>query len=96
MTIDEKYNDITKNRLQVYQVCDECNGTGDDYEDSSKNCFECKGTGKSKIINPELLDFIHEALKKQREICAEIYRTNPDECWGCINESILNAPEPEI
>ena len=39
---------------------------------------------------------IHEALKKQREICAEVYRTNPEECWGCMNESILNASEPEI
>ena len=39
---------------------------------------------------------IHEALKRQREICAEVYRTNPEECWGCMNESLLNAPEPEL
>ena len=57
-------------------------------------CNTCADKYETQIIPDKQI--IHEALKKQREICAEVYRTNPEECWGCMNESILNASEPEI
>ena len=44
----------------------------------------------------EVIDFISQLLKEQREICAEIIHTyvNDDRVEG-IYQEILNAPEPK-
>ena len=51
------------------------------------------------------LDFakqiIHEALKKQRDICADIFYSKDrimekDSPFDCRRKAILNAPEPEL
>ena len=40
---------------------------------------------------------IHEALKKQREICAEeVWKNSGDDYYEYVKEEIINAPEPEI
>ena len=51
------------------------------------------------IATSDVQDIIHEALKKQREICAEVYEDFnedvPENGIKIINK-IENAPEPEI
>ena len=59
--IKKEFEQITK-QLFVAEICDECNGTGDDFEDSSKNCGECSGIGTIGKLNPALWQFIEQKL----------------------------------
>jgi len=38
---------------------------------------------------------IKQACDKQKEICANNYRFNPEIDWKVLSDSILNAPYPE-
>ena len=55
--------------------------------------------GLLKIVDDYTEQIIHEALKKQREICAEVYEDFnedvPENGIKIINK-IENAPEPEL
>ena len=55
----------------------------------------CREFGIDDGYRVEIEDFISYRLKKQREICAKIYRETPEECWECMSEKIKNAPEDE-
>ena len=59
--IKKEFEQITK-QLFVAEICDECSGTGEDFEDSSKKCGECSGTGMVKKLNPALWQFIEQKL----------------------------------
>ena len=59
--IKKEFYEITK-QLFIGKICDECSGTGEDFEDSSKKCGECSGTGMVKKLNPALWQFIEQKL----------------------------------
>ena len=72
-----------------------------------EEAMEVMGFISASVIDKEpslgydrLLKFIHEALKKQREICAEhLHKNNgcSDDCEECKDDMnvIKSAPEPE-
>ena len=41
-------NEIAAQQSVQADVCPECGGDGADHEDSSKDCFECGGSGKRR------------------------------------------------
>ena len=53
--------------------------------------------GLLKIVDDYTEQIIHEALKRQREICAEeVWKNSGDDYYEYVKEEIINAPEPEI
>ena len=57
----------------VWITCPECKGAGSDMEDSSKNCYMCKGTGiiEGEIIAPYPYESPEEVQKKFDELFVE-------------------------
>ena len=85
MTIDEKQNTVKRSNLynKLYNIINQI----------SRKQVDCDASCPHSCAI-EIEQIIHEALKKQREICAEEY-ANCD-VLGNRYSKIINAPEPEF
>ena len=90
MTIDEKQNTVKRSNLynKLYNIINQI----------PRKQVDCDASCPHSCAI-EIEQIIHEALKKQREICAEVYEDFnedvPENGIKIINK-IENAPEPEI
>ena len=89
MTIDEKQNTVKRSNLynKLYNIINQI----------PRKQVDCDASCPHSCAI-EIEQIIHEALKKQREICAKEYDkwfedTEDERSWY---ESIENAPEPEL